>query len=63
MRKYYLGVYSLPHHKILHCKIFTSEIPPTKETHGDKYLFCYGAYSRKTQAIKIAMYQNYYIDN
>ena len=55
--KYYVGV-----KKNYHCDIFRSKQEVTKETHGNRYLFCFGGYSSLKNTVRVAMYHNYGID-
>ena len=58
MKKYYVGYKGNNH-----CLIFLSDIEPTTEKHPNNILFAWGGYRTRRQAERIAMYQNYYIEN
>lgn len=58
--KYYVGV-KKSNRKC--CDIFASATVPTEKTHGARYNFCFGGYRTKREAVQVAMYQNYIIDN
>jgi hypothetical protein len=47
---------------VYNCDIFRTKQPPTNETHGTKYGYCYGGYETKIKAIEVAMFHNFVID-
>jgi len=58
VKKYYVG-YKGNNHAL----IFLSKIEPTNENHPNDIHFCWGPYRTRKQAERVAMYQNYYIEN